>query len=82
MWDVETGKCKYILADHAHAVAVLALDNGLIITGSQDKNINYWDKGIKVTSFKAHEGKLFSVINRYYKTDNINKGSRICYLFK
>lgn len=57
MWDVETGACKHVLGDHAHAVAVLALEGGLVITGSQDKSVNYWDNGTKVTSFAAHDGK-------------------------
>eukprot|EP00826_Nyctotherus_ovalis_P045440 TRINITY_DN5034_c0_g2_i2.p1 TRINITY_DN5034_c0_g2~~TRINITY_DN5034_c0_g2_i2.p1 ORF type:complete len:575 (+),score=171.27 TRINITY_DN5034_c0_g2_i2:380-2104(+) len=57
VWDVETGVCKHVLGDHAHAVAVLALENGLVITGSQDKNVNYWHNGVKVSSFVAHDGK-------------------------
>ena len=58
MWDVETGKCKHTLADHSYAVAVLALEHGLVLTGSQDKSVNFWDNGKKVFSFKAHGGIL------------------------
>jgi phospholipase A-2-activating protein len=55
VWDVETGKCKHILADHTHAVCTAAFPDGLIVTGSQDKQINLWKDGKKILSFKAHE---------------------------
>ena len=59
---METAQCKYTLSDHAHAVSVLALENGIIITGSQDKNINFWDKGVKVTSYQAHDDIIRQII--------------------
>jgi WD40 repeat protein len=34
IWDVETGKVKQTLPGHSHAVSVLSLPNGIIITGS------------------------------------------------
>ena len=34
VWDTATGKCKNVLDGHSHAVCVLALPNGIIITGS------------------------------------------------
>ena len=34
VWDTKTGKCKYVLEGHSHAVSVLVLPNGIIITGS------------------------------------------------
>lgn len=34
IWDVETGKVKQTLEGHSHAVSVLTLENGIIITGS------------------------------------------------
>ena len=34
IWDVETGQCKSTLEGHAHAVSVLTLPNGIVITGS------------------------------------------------
>jgi phospholipase A-2-activating protein len=43
VWDVETGKCKYVLKDHSHAVATLALEGNRYITGSQDKKLKFWD---------------------------------------
>lgn len=51
-----------MLGDHSHAVAVLAMPNGLIITGSQDKNINFWTNGQKVASFQAHGDIIRDII--------------------
>jgi phospholipase A-2-activating protein len=31
---VETGKVKSVLSGHSHAVSVLQLENGVLITGS------------------------------------------------
>ena len=45
IWDVSTGNTKHVLSGHAYAVAVLSLPNGIIITGSQDKNIRIWYNG-------------------------------------
>ena len=42
VWDTKTGVIKAKLEGHQHAVAVLALENGSIITGSQDKAIKIW----------------------------------------
>ena len=43
VWDLESGKCKYVLKDHSHAVATCALENSRYITGSQDKKIKFWN---------------------------------------
>jgi len=45
IWDVETGQCKHTLEGHSHAVSVLTLQNGITITGSQDKKIRLWFNG-------------------------------------
>lgn len=45
VWDTRTGMCKHVLEGHQHAVAVLSLPNGIIITGSQDKSIRLWYRG-------------------------------------
>ena len=45
IWDTATGQCQNVLEGHQHAVAVLALPNGIVITGSQDKSIRLWYKG-------------------------------------
>lgn len=34
IWDTTTGKCTSVLEGHSHAVSVLSLPNGIIITGS------------------------------------------------
>jgi len=44
IWDTATGKVKYALEGHTHAVSVLTLPNGINITGSQDKTIRIWYK--------------------------------------
>lgn len=44
VWDTATGKCKAKLGGHQHAVSVLVLPNGIIITGSQDNAIRLWYK--------------------------------------
>jgi len=45
IWDTNTGKCTSVLEGHQHAVSVLSLPNGIVITGSQDKSIRLWYKG-------------------------------------
>ena len=45
IWDTNTGKCTNVLEGHQHAVCVLSLPNGIVITGSQDKSIRLWFKG-------------------------------------
>ncbi len=52
---METGKVKETLAGHSHAVSVLTLQNGITITGSQDKKIRLWFKGQLEREFLAHE---------------------------
>ena len=34
IWDTNTGKCTSVLEGHSHAVSVLSLPNGIVITGS------------------------------------------------
>ena len=46
VWDLQTCEPKEILKGHTHATAVLTLVNGITITGSQDKAIRIWFKGI------------------------------------
>lgn len=54
-WDLATGNVSYKLEGHAHAVAVLAMENNINVTGSQDKNINIWEGSKKIkTIANAH----------------------------
>jgi len=55
IWNVESGKCITTLPDHSHATAVLTLQNGITITGSQDKKIRIWFKGNLEREFIGHE---------------------------
>ena len=82
VWDVETGQCKHILGEHQHGVAVLALSPTLIITGSQDKNINFWQDGKKVLSYPGHDGIIAIRSHRHNSTDNTAARSGICDVFK
>lgn len=54
-WDVETGEVKETMDGHTHAVSVLTLQNGITITGSQDKKIRLWHQGAQDKEFDAHE---------------------------
>lgn len=44
VWDLNSGKVKYMMKDHSYAVCCLALPNQRYITGSQDKKLRFWDK--------------------------------------
>ncbi|TNV85584.1 hypothetical protein FGO68_gene1924 [Halteria grandinella] len=55
IWDVETGKCKQTLEGHSHATSVLTMQNGITITGSQDKKIRIWFKGSLEKEYIGHE---------------------------
>lgn len=54
IWDVETGKCKHTLEGHSHATAVLTMQNGITVTGSQDKKIRIWFKGGLEKEYEGH----------------------------
>lgn len=55
IWDVETGKCKQTLEGHSHAVTVYGFENGIVLTGSQDKKIRFWFKGNLEKEIMGHE---------------------------
>jgi phospholipase A-2-activating protein len=55
IWDLETGKVKQTLTGHTHAVSVLAIKGGTVITGSQDKMIRIWHNGKMEKEIKAHD---------------------------
>ena len=64
IWDINKQVSLYVLPDHAYAVTVLALPNETYVTGSQDKNLNFWDKnGKKISSVNnAHDDIIRSII--------------------
>ena len=43
LWDIETSKIVQSFPGHKHAVSCLCLSNGLIVTGSEDKALRFWD---------------------------------------
>ncbi|KAJ1795627.1 WD repeat protein Lub1 [Coemansia sp. RSA 2399] len=54
VWAMD-GKCTYTLVGHSHAVwAVLALDDGSVVTGSADRTICRWVDGKVVKTYTGH----------------------------
>lgn len=64
IWDLESGECIKTLEGHSHAVCVLILKNGKIVTGSQDGNLHIWtNSGEKINSkIKAHDDIIRNII--------------------
>ena len=64
IWDVNQQIPLNTLTGHAYAVTVLALPNQNYVTGSQDKNLNFWDKqGNKITTIpNAHNDIIRDLI--------------------
>ena len=64
IWDVNQQIALNVLQGHAYAVTVLALPNQNYVTGSQDKNLNFWDKnGIKISTVSnAHNDIIRAII--------------------
>ena len=63
VWDINTGKVKYMMKDHAYAVCVLALPNERFVTGSQDKKLRFWEKDKCVNIIdNAHEDIIRDII--------------------
>lgn len=58
VWDIKNDKEILKLEGHSHAVTVLGVSSlDLIVTGSQDKNLNFWElsTGRKIKTIKdAH----------------------------
>lgn len=52
---MNTGECKETLKGHTHAVTVLAIQNGIIITGSQDGKIRMWYNGKQEKEIQGHQ---------------------------
>ena len=56
IWDLETGACIKILDDHKFAVTCLFLENGQLLTGSQNGILHLWtEKFEKIKEIKAHD---------------------------
>ncbi|MCQ2820469.1 MAG: WD repeat PLAP family protein [archaeon] len=76
IWDLVSMKSIYTLFGHSHAVSVLSLPGDKYITGSQDKNLNFWDKGKLIKTINnAHNDIIRSIIlapdgNSFYTTSN------------
>lgn len=68
IWDLKTKTCTKILPGHSHAVCVLFLNEFLILTASEDKNINFWENGEKVRTIKSAHTQI---IRELTKVDEI-----------
>lgn len=56
IWDLETGACIKVLDDHKFAVTCLFLENGQLLTGSQNGVLHLWsEKFEKIKEIKAHD---------------------------
>ena len=44
VWDMESGKCSFLLKSHNWSVTCLEeMPNGILLSGSNDKTIKAWD---------------------------------------
>ena len=69
IWDWERNKCLYILKGHEKWVkCVLELDNGIIISGSDDKTIKIWKDYNNIKTIEEHNNSIRSLcqINKDY----------------
>ena len=69
IWDWEKNKCLHILKGHEKWVkCVLELDNGIIISGSDDKTIKIWKEYNNIKTIEEHENSIRSLcqINKDY----------------
>ena len=63
IWDLESGQCIKTLEGHAYAVTVSIMENGNILTGSQDGNLHMWSKtGAKIKTVQAHSNIIRNII--------------------
>ena len=69
IWDWENNKCLYVLKGHEKWVkCLLELDNGIIVTGSDDKSIKLWKNEINIKTIEEHTNSVrtFCQINSKY----------------
>ena len=69
IWDWERNKCLYILKGHEKWVkCLLELNNGIIISGSDDKKIKIWQNNINIRTLSDHSNSIRSLcqINSLY----------------
>ena len=69
IWDWEKNKCLHILKGHEKWVkCVLELDNGIIISGSDDKTIKIWKDYNNIKTIEEHDNSIRSLcqINKNY----------------
>ena len=62
IWNWEKNKCLYILKGHEKWVkCILELDNGIIISGSDDKTIKIWKDYINIKTLEEHKNSIRSL---------------------
>jgi WD40 repeat protein len=64
IWDLESGEASATMGGHSYAVTVCILENGLIITGSQDGALRLWsgDGTLVKTKHAAHGDIIREII--------------------
>ena len=69
IWDWENNKCLQILKGHEKWVkCILELDNGIIVSGSDDKSIKLWKDNFNIKTIFGHTNSVrsFCQINSSY----------------
>ena len=62
IWDWERNKCLYILKGHEKWVkCLLELNNGIIVSGSDDKKIKIWKDNINIKTIGEHKNSIRSL---------------------
>jgi phospholipase A-2-activating protein len=55
VWDLRTNEVAYTLEGHAYATSAIGFENGVVVTGSQDKALRFWLHGkLEKTVENAH----------------------------
>ena len=69
IWDWENNICLHVLKGHEKWVkCLLELDNGIIVTGSDDKSIKLWKDQINIKTIEEHKNSVraLCLINSKY----------------
>lgn len=68
MWHLDKDVCVYELKGHSQNVlCILALSNGLVVTGSGDGAIKIWENGKEIHNITAHSCKYLRIFIDYLR---------------
>lgn len=63
VWDLTDFSCVKTLTDHTHAVTCEFLSNNILVTGSQNGILNFWNENFeKIKEVKAHENIIRKIV--------------------